>query len=70
MSAEAQAFDAIVADLDGPAYVVTTAAAGERDATASHSYAPHDGRCERSDTRQLALHEIGDIEAGHQIRES
>ena len=29
--AEADAFDAIVADLDGPAYVVTTAAAGERD---------------------------------------
>ena len=31
VGAEADAFDAIVADLDGPAYVVTTAAAGERD---------------------------------------
>ena len=31
VSAEAQAFQAIVADLDGPAYVVTTAAGVERD---------------------------------------
>jgi hypothetical protein len=32
--------------------------------------APHDGRCERSGTRQLAMHEIGDIDAGHPIPES
>ncbi len=31
MSAEAQAFEAIVADLDSPAYVVTTTAGAERD---------------------------------------
>ena len=31
MSADTQAFDAIVADLDTPVYVVTTAAGGERD---------------------------------------
>jgi flavin reductase (DIM6/NTAB) family NADH-FMN oxidoreductase RutF len=31
VSAEAQAFDAIVADVNGPAYVVTTAAGAERD---------------------------------------
>jgi flavin reductase (DIM6/NTAB) family NADH-FMN oxidoreductase RutF len=31
VSSEAHAFEAIVADLDGPAYVVTTAAGRERD---------------------------------------
>jgi flavin reductase (DIM6/NTAB) family NADH-FMN oxidoreductase RutF len=31
VSSDSQAFDAIVADLDSPVYVVTTAAAGERD---------------------------------------
>jgi flavin reductase (DIM6/NTAB) family NADH-FMN oxidoreductase RutF len=31
VSAQTQAFDAIVADLDSPVYVVTTAAIGERD---------------------------------------
>jgi flavin reductase (DIM6/NTAB) family NADH-FMN oxidoreductase RutF len=31
VSAEAQAFEAIVADLDSPAYVVTTTAGAERD---------------------------------------
>jgi len=29
--------------------------------------APHEGHCERSGTRQLGMHEIGDIEAGHPI---
>ena len=32
--------------------------------------APNDGQCERSGTRQLGMHEIGDIEAGHPIPES
>ena len=32
--------------------------------------APHDGQCERSGTRQLGMHDIGDIEAGHPIPES
>lgn len=32
--------------------------------------APHEGQCERSGTRQLGMHEIGDIEAGHPIPES
>jgi len=31
VSSDAQAFDAIVADLESPAYVVTTAAGAERD---------------------------------------
>jgi hypothetical protein len=29
--------------------------------------APDGGVCERSGTRQLGMHEIGDIEAGHPI---
>jgi flavin reductase (DIM6/NTAB) family NADH-FMN oxidoreductase RutF len=32
--------------------------------------APHDGQCERPGTRQLGMHAIGDIEAGHPIPES
>ena len=166
MSSDAEAFQAIVADLDGPAYVVTTAAGSERDGclvgfasqcsidpprfgvclskenrtyrialstatlvvhllrqgdqdlahlfgahtgdeddkfediewrpgpddcpvldrcdwfagsiiervdTGDHVafvLAPHDGQCERSGTRQLGMHEIGDTEAGHPIPES
>ena len=166
VSSDAQAFDAIVADLESPAYVVTTAAGAERDGclvgfasqcsidpprfvvwlskenrtyrfalsaatlvvhllrrgdhdlahlfgsetgdevdkfediewrpgpdgspvlarcdwfagsiiervdTGDHVafvLAPHAGQCERSGTRQLGMHEIGDIEAGHPIRES
>ena len=166
MSAEAQPFDAFLADLDGPAYVVTTAVGAERDGclvgfasqcsidpprfeaclskenrtyrialsaatlvvhllrqgdqdlahlfgahtgdeidkfediewrpgpdgcpvlarcdwfagsiiervdTGDHVafvLAPHDGQCDRSGTRQLGMHEIGDIEAGHPIPES
>lgn len=31
--------------------------------------APHAGRCKRSETRQLGIHEIGDVEAGHPIPE-
>ena len=166
VSSDAQAFDAIVADLDGPAYVVTTAVGAEHDGclvgfasqcsidpprfgaclskenrtyrialsaatlvvhllrqgdqdlahlfgahtgdeidkfediewrpgpdgcpvlarcdwfagsiiervdTGDHVafvVAPHEGQCERSGTRQLGMHEIGDIEAGHPIPES
>lgn len=32
--------------------------------------APHEGQSERSGTRQLGMHEIGNIEAGHPIPES
>jgi flavin reductase (DIM6/NTAB) family NADH-FMN oxidoreductase RutF len=163
MSADAQAFEAIVADLDSPTYVVTTAAGDERDGCLvgfasqcsinpprfavwlskenrtyriaqsaatlvvhllregdqdlAHLFGgetgdevdkfevvewrpgpdgcpvlarcdwfggtiaervdtgdhvafvvdPHDGVCERSGTRQLGMHDIGDIEAGHPI---